>query len=189
MSGDLGLDARRASERRRIQEMDAVTLEARVERTIMSRVHPVIPNHWFAPASSQCRQLFIDGHYYGCIALCQAVAEGIAKFLCQKNSIRTKGSQRKRCDLLTKRRVLSPLAGRVLMNIHGTDRNAIHHLNEDIDRDAETLAKRAEGCVDSLYLIESAVFAFKMAAGGKIELQEAKYWLCEGEMTSVFLRL
>ena len=61
------------------------TLSSRVERYLKVKPHGIVPLTEFAPVSAECTLLFRDGHFYGSIALSQAVAEAIAKFLCQKN--------------------------------------------------------------------------------------------------------
>ena len=73
------------------QEFDQ-TLSARVERYLKVRPHGIIPLTEFAPVSAECALLFRDGHFYGSIALSQAVAEAIVKFLCQKNGWKPKKS-------------------------------------------------------------------------------------------------
>ena len=62
-------------------------LPARIDRYAKSRVHPVIPDGYFAAASSECRKLFVDGNFYGCITLAQAVAEGLARFVAEKSGM------------------------------------------------------------------------------------------------------
>jgi hypothetical protein len=67
------------------QEMEQ-TLSVRTERYFKVKPHDIIPYTPFAPASAECPLLFRDGHFYSCIALVQAVAEAIARFMCEKNS-------------------------------------------------------------------------------------------------------
>jgi hypothetical protein len=43
--------------------------------------HPIIGNHYFAQASSECQLTFEHGCYFACIALCQSVAEAYARFM------------------------------------------------------------------------------------------------------------
>jgi hypothetical protein len=52
-----------------LKRHDEVRLSGRAERAARTEVHGVIPNHFFSAASSECRDAFIDGHYYGCISL------------------------------------------------------------------------------------------------------------------------
>jgi len=66
------------------QELEQ-TLSSRVQRYLKVKPHGIVPYTQFAPVSAECALLFRDGHFYGCIALSQAVAEAIVRFLCQKN--------------------------------------------------------------------------------------------------------
>ena len=66
------------------QEFDQ-TLSERAIRYLEVKPYGIIPNTKFAAASSECSLLFRDDHFYGCIALVQAVAEALVRFLCQKN--------------------------------------------------------------------------------------------------------
>ena len=52
------------------------TLSSRVDRYLKIKPHGIIPLTEFAPVSAECALLFRDGHFYGSIALAQAVAEG-----------------------------------------------------------------------------------------------------------------
>ena len=62
------------------------TIKDRIRRYLSVKPHGIIPNAKFAVASSECSLLFRDGHFYGCIALSQAVAEALVKYICEKNS-------------------------------------------------------------------------------------------------------
>jgi hypothetical protein len=68
------------------------TLGSRVNRYLKVKPHGIIPLTEFASVSAECALLFRDGHFYGAIALSQAVAEAVAKFLCQKNGWKPKKS-------------------------------------------------------------------------------------------------
>tara|TARA_B100000315_G_C14401590_1_gene506723 strand:+ start:364 stop:645 length:282 start_codon:yes stop_codon:yes gene_type:complete len=58
------------------------TLPERVERYLQIKPHGIIPNAPFAAPSSECSLLFRVGHFYACIALAQAVAEAIVRYMC-----------------------------------------------------------------------------------------------------------
>jgi len=66
------------------------TLSSRVQRYLKVKPHGIVPYTKFASVSAECALLFRDGHFYGCIALSQAVAEAIVRFLCQKNGWKPK---------------------------------------------------------------------------------------------------
>ena len=58
------------------------TLPERVERYLQIKPHGIIPNAPFVAPSSECSLLFRVGHFYACIALAQAVAEAIVRYMC-----------------------------------------------------------------------------------------------------------
>ncbi|MFZ0957012.1 MAG: hypothetical protein WAN60_11770, partial [Candidatus Sulfotelmatobacter sp.] len=64
--------------RQQIQKDDEGRFEQRVARAQRVNVHRIIPHVWFDAASTECRDLFRDGHFYGCVCLSQSVAEGLA---------------------------------------------------------------------------------------------------------------
>ena len=83
------------------------TLSSRVHRYLKVKPHGIVPLTEFAPVSSECTLLFRDGHFYGCIALSQAVAEAIAKFLCQKNDWKPKKNFEENITKLQTRQFIS----------------------------------------------------------------------------------
>jgi len=165
------------------------------QRKTRVRIHKFIPGEFFSAASSECRKLFIDGHFYGCITLAQAVAEGIAKFLAEKNSLPDKFSQNvfgisqpTRAAELQKTGVISNTAAAAFGRID-EDRNDFHHLNKDIEQDYFRLQAKAEGCVNALYDIESEVFAFRLGKDGGFEFKNPEYWPPAGPgMSKIFIR-
>ncbi|TSA11109.1 MAG: hypothetical protein D4R73_04465 [Deltaproteobacteria bacterium] len=64
------------------------TLSDRVDRYLEVKPHEIVPYTHFSAVSAECALLFRDGHFYGCIALTQAVAEALVEFLCSKNSVK-----------------------------------------------------------------------------------------------------
>jgi hypothetical protein len=55
--------------REQLDRHDEARREERAARAARTSVHGVIPAQFFAAASSECRNVFIDGHYYACISL------------------------------------------------------------------------------------------------------------------------
>jgi hypothetical protein len=174
--------------RDQLASRDAARADDRFRRQQASRVHQVIPSHWFAPASSECRALYVDGHFYGCISLSQAVAEGLSKFLAEHHGVSHRQAQGLRVAALLAAEAISSDAARAFQAIEGTDRNAIHHLNREIPRDAAMLEARAAECVESLYVIESEIFAFTVQ-GTAIAPRHPQYWTIEGGMGQAYLRI
>jgi hypothetical protein len=162
-------------------------IDNRVKRGLRTSVHPVIPYHYFSLASSECRDLFIDGRFYGCISLCQAMVEALIRFLCKTKRIAS-GDVRARISKLFKNGVISLQCRDACKMVHANDRNTYHHLNEDIETDYEVLMKRAEECVNALFQIESEVFAYTLQEG-KIVPKHPEYWPLTGPNTgAVFIR-
>ncbi len=63
----------RHMERMRLAEMMrqdlAATIDARIDRYLSVEHHSIIPLTSFAGASSECIDLFRDGHFYGAVSL------------------------------------------------------------------------------------------------------------------------
>jgi hypothetical protein len=168
---------------------DEVRGAARLRRQRTSGVHPLIPSHWFAPASSECREMYVDGHFYGCISLSQSVGEGLSKFLAEHHNVPPHGQHRQRVARLLAARAVSPVAADAFRRIEGKDRNHIHHLNKEVPRDAAVLEARAAECVQDLLAIEAEVFAFTPDVGGAIRPLRPQYWAVDGKLGPVFIRL
>ena len=101
--------------------------------------------------------MFIDGHFFGCITLTQSVAEGIARFVLSKNAhviVKDPSDHEAVINALQKDRsrpVVSPEAFAAFQRIRcprkrKEDRNAYHHLTEEIELDYGRRETRAEQC-------------------------------------------
>lgn len=183
--------------RQQIQKDDESKFEQKVARAQRAKVHRIIPHVWFDVASTECRDLFRDGHFYGCICLSQSVAEGLAKFVLEVHHA-TVGKQKRPIELCEKPATGKPLID-MLKNlkrglyhgqpwsvlsekclkafdcIEGGDRDDFHHLNKRIITHFAKLEERAEECVTALYDIESELFAFEFTDGA-ITPYQREYW-------------
>lgn len=172
-----------------LKQLDESRLVGRSERAAGTKVHGIISNHFFSAASSECRDVFIDGHYYGCISLAQAVAEGLARFLGDLHQVGAKNDPARRVHMLQAKGAITKPTLDAFLRIWGNDRNTFHHVNPDIPTGHTELESRAEECVNCLFKIESEVFAFDIA-DGKIVPKNPEYWLkSDPEHLEVFLRL
>ena len=172
-----------------LKQLDEARQAGRAERAARTEVHGVIPNQFFAAASSECRDLFIDGHYYGCISLAQAVAEGLSSYLGRLHHAGAKKDPQQRVRRLQANGDISSGAMEAFLRIWGNDRNTFHHLNEDIPTDYNELVRRGESCVQALLAIESELFAFGISEG-RIVPTHPIYWpKSDPEHVDVFLRL
>lgn len=171
-----------------LQRIDDARRAGRLERVARTRVHELIPYHFFSPASSECRDAFIDGHYYACVSLAQAVAEGLARFLNGFHRVGAKNDPQKMAFRLKKAGAISDAALNAFLRIWGNDRNTFHHVNTDIPTDGAELERRAEECIHSLYEIESELFAYTSNEGRIIPKNDAYWPKVDQEHLQVFLR-
>jgi len=163
-------------------------IEQRVDRYIEASHHGMIPHHHFAPASAECISLYTDGYFYSTVMVAQSVAEGISRFIAERNGIEfdKKMSGPRILDLLIEKRVISKeyrdAFGRLWER-----RNDVHHMKPTVDDiPFPDLAKRS---IQDLAAIEQEVFAFTLSAG-KIVPANPKYWDIRADGTAaVFLRL
>jgi hypothetical protein len=193
--------------RKQLCARDEETIEQRIARVQRVKVQRVIPLEWFSTASTECRDMFIDGHFYGCICLAQSVGEGIGKFVLEvhregigkqqwpvKNAKGVKGKKLLKTLKGLKRGtrnghpmcVLTDKCLDAFTRIEGNDRNDFHHLNRNIPIDLAALEQRAEECVTALYDIESELFGCEF--GASLTPNQRQYWRDAEKYTKVFLR-
>jgi hypothetical protein len=186
--------------RQQIREDDEGKFEQRVARVLRLSSHRIIPHVWFDAASTECRDLFRDGHFYGCICLSQSVAEGLGKFILEVHHSTARNPKGKRLiRLLTNLKggtynghpmsVLGDECLRAFTCIEGGDRNDFHHLNKNVITDLQELEKRAEACVMALCRIESELFGFEVSNAGILTPYRREYWPDAGKQYGqVYLR-
>lgn len=177
----------KATEDSLIQESEQ-TLSSRLHRYLKVKPHGIIPYTEFAPVSAECTILFRDGHFYGCIALSQAVAEGIVRFLCQKNSWNPKKHFKDNIAKLETRKFITNDLKEKFLKLWER-RDDYHHLNSTIEKDRQKLESLAYKKVSLLKEIESEVFKFSVV-DGKLVPKNMKYWDLQPNGTvPVFLEL
>jgi dihydroneopterin aldolase len=88
------------------QEFEA-DIKERVKWYLQIKPHGIIAATHFAAVSAKCSFLFRDGHYYGCVALTQAVAEALVRFKCEKNLFRPGKDFEKNVERLASRGFIS----------------------------------------------------------------------------------
>jgi len=150
------------------------TLQDRVTRYLQVRQHWIMPGTHFAAPSAECTLLFRDGHFYGCIALTQAVAEALVKFLCEKNRWKPDNKFENNVNKLFKRKFISPELKDALEKIWD-NRDDYHHLNKNIAKDRYELENIAREKIRLLSEVEREVFACDVI-DGKIRPRKTKYW-------------
>lgn len=163
------------------------TLPERVERYLQVEPHGIIPNAPFAAPSSECSLLFRDGHFYACIALVQAVAEAIVKYMCDIDFKKHDKVFEKNVEKLHTRKLIDDKLRESLLKVWDK-RDDYHHLNSNVKSDRQTLENLAKEKACLLVEVESQIFEFSVA-NGRITPKYPKYWKISGGQAEVFLRL
>jgi len=190
MSDTIQSDTKKAFEKAQIkdtlEQMFTLTLDQRVNRSIESKPHGIIPNSHFAAVSAEAHELYRDGHFYGTISLTQAVAEALIRFLCQKNGWSPHQDYKKNIKQLKTRDKISLELATLFIKIW-KGRNNYHHLNPGIEQDRQKLELLAKEKLTCLKNIEKELFAFTVNKG-KLIPKYLNYWDQENGAVKVFLR-
>ncbi len=171
-----------------IKQEFELTLEERVERYLQVKPHKIIPNAPFAAVSAECSLLFRDGHFYACIALVQAVAEAIVRYICDINFNKHYRVFEKNVEKLHIRKSIDDKLQEALLEIWSR-RDDYHHLNYNVKSDRQTLQELAKQKACLLVEVESEIFGFSFGNDGSIIPKYPKYWKISGNRAEVFLRL
>ena len=162
-----------------------------------NEVHGITPMHHFAKASSECIGLYQDGYLIGAVMVSQAVAEGIWRFVLERNQIQPKklkvgGGKNKNLPtiaaVLVGRKIISTECADAFVRIWRSFRNDVHHMNPKIS--TVNFPEVAKQNMDDLAAIERELFAVTSGEdAGKIVLVQPRYWdIREDGTTSGFLR-
>jgi len=178
----------RAQATNSIEEEFERTLSERVERYLQVKPHEIIPHAPFAVPSTECSLLFRDGHFYACIALVQAVAEAIVRYVCDIDFGRHGKVFEKNVAKLHTRRFIDDELREALLRIW-KKRDAYHHLNSNVKSDRATLEKLAKEKARLLVEVESKIFRFSFGNDGSIIPKYPKYWNIRDNKADIYLRL
>lgn len=154
------------------------SINDRISRYLELDFIQVVPNTHFAPITIECILLYRDGYFFACIALCQAVAEALLRFMCERNGRGSKGFVK----FATNIRNFRELKDKIHLDWIETleriweNRNDYHHLNPDVPTQKEKLIEIAKDKIVALLDVESKVFAFKWVDGA-IKRTHPEYWL------------
>ena len=149
-------------------------LAASISRAKKMNTAPIIPVHYFTPSLVEIRDMFIDGYFIGVISLSQSVAEGLSRFLCERNSLRSPARHLKRIENLSSGGKITAETKDAFEAIH-QGRNDFHHTNKNIETDRSKLAVKAELNVGHLFQIEKEIFDHTIS-NGKLVVTNAQYW-------------
>jgi len=165
------------------------TISDRITRYLELDFIKVTPNTHFASISAECILLYRDGYFFACIALCQAIAEALVRFMCEGSKFGASISQdfEENVEKLRKRNI-KPDCSKLLKEIW-EGRDDYHHLNPKVPTERNKLQAIAKSKIIALHNVESEVFAFEWI-GGAIKPKYPKYWpqTQNGSYLNVFLR-
>jgi len=171
----------------RLQQDFLASIDDRISRYLELDFGQVVPNTHFAPITIECILLYRDGYFFACIALCQAVAEALLRFMCERNDIRNKGFETNIRNLSKLKDNIHPDWIKMLKRVW-KNRNDYHHLNPDVPTEEEKLKEIAKDKIVSLLDVESKVFAFEWV-DGRIKRTYPEYWLeNDGGLLNSYLR-
>ena len=156
------------------------TLGERVDRFLKVRPHDVVPYTHFSAALAECTFLYINGYFYGCIALVQAVTEALVRFLCHRNSFKPKKDFEKNVEKLFTRNLISIELKQIFLKIW-EERDDYHHLNPNIETDRKALEELAKEKVLFLIEAEKQIFQYEVV-DGEIVPKYPKYWETKGDI-------
>jgi hypothetical protein len=162
------------------------SIEDRVERYLEVAHQGVIPNHHFAPASSECIDLYRDGYVVSAVVVSQAVTEGVWRFVLERNQIQYERDRESQADALVQSDVISADCAAAFGRIWRSFRNDVHHMNPSVA--AVPFRELARRNMIDLAVIEREIFAVTFNEGNLVPVQR-RYWDLRADgTTSAFLR-
>jgi hypothetical protein len=182
----------KAIKRRQLEEdMQAefsATIHERISRYQELDFIKLTPNTHFAFVSVECINLYRDGYFLACIALCQAVAEAIVRLMCERSKFNSISQDYEVNIENLRKRSIEPDCNALFKEIW-QDRNSYHHLNPTVPNERNKLRDIAKAKIIALHKIESKVFEFNFTNDGAISPTYPKYWdFNEDGMLNVYLR-
>ena len=176
--------------KRRMRAALEQTIEIRVERYLEVAHQGFIPDHHFAAASSECIDVYRDGHLISAVMVSQAVNEGIWRFVLERNQIQV-GDGKKIdwpaiAEELVERKIISTECADAFGRIWRSFRNDVHHMNPSVS--AVPFRELARRNMVDLAAIEKEIFAVTFSNGKLVPVQP-RYWDLQADgTTSAFLR-
>lgn len=164
------------------------SIKDRVKRYMQAKPHSIVAATHFASVSAESTLLYRDGHYYGCIALTQAVAEALVRFMCERNSFKPKKEFEKNLEKLETRGFITSEMKTSFLKIW-ENRDDYHHLNVQIKTNKHELERIALEKIRILTNIEKKVFDYTIENGIAIKQKNMKYWDVAGDYTQAFLKI
>jgi len=175
-----------------IAEFNA-SVNERVDRYLEIGHQWIIGNHHFAAASSECINLYRDGHFIAAVMVSHAINEGIIVFVADRVKLprnKSGGGAKSIEDLiadLEQNGTISKTCADASRSIYESYRNDVHHMNPKVGSiDFPVLAREN---LKRLAIIESEIFGVDIVEG-KLNPHHPVFWDLNSDGTvSVFLRL
>lgn len=164
------------------------TVEQRADRYLAVNHQNIVAGHHFAAACAECLDIYRDGHFFSTVMVSQAVAEGICRFVLERNGRAGEAGDRPTvAERLVADRLISQTCSDALVRIWQSFRNDVHHMNPKVAViPFPELAKRNIG---DLATIEREIFAYRVN-DGKLSPVQPRCWDVQSDGTvPVFLRL
>ena len=173
------------------------TIEIRVDRYLEVAHQGFIGDHHFAEASSECLNLYRDGYMFSTVMVSQAVAEGIWRFVLERNQIQPKklkvrgGKKKNRKTIaaeLVKQNIITTECAEAFCRILDSFRNEVHHMDPKVS--TVNFPEVAKQHMDDLTAIEGELFEVTLSEDpGKLVLAHPRYWDLQADgTTSAFFR-
>lgn len=181
------------AERRRIE--DSIknevlrTLSDRAERFLQVRGTALIPDGPFAAPSVECAEQFRDGHYFGCIALTQAVMEAVIRHVWQiklKKKPNQEGSFEKNLEALHKKKFIGD-QWKTKLDQMWHERHSFHHLRPSVEADQRKLEEVARNTLTLLNDVEREFFSFTLRERMVVP-DHPEYWSIKEGESMAFMR-
>ncbi len=169
-----------------LKQFSLATIDERISRYQELDFIKITPNTHFASVSSECILLYRDAYFLACIALCQAVAEAIARLMCKKSKFTSISNDYEKNNENLHKRKIEPDCHELFKEIW-EGRNDYHHLNPQIPTEKTKLQSIAKTKIVTLHKIESRVFEFKIQDGA-ILTRYPQYWDIVNGRINAFLR-
>ena len=168
-------------------------IDAKIDRYLEIEHQWIIGEHHFAPASSECIELYRDGYFIGTVMMSHAINEGIIKFVAERNNI---DRQKSANTAKTIEELIFELHVNKLISKNCTDaslaiwksyRNDIHHMTPSVSD--IPFQKLAQLNIKRLSTIENEIFGHDIKNGALVPHQP-KYWDINADgMIAAWLRL
>ena len=163
------------------------TIDERVNRYLEVSHQGIIPNHHFAAASTECLYLYRDGYFLSTVMVTQSVAEGVFRFVVERNRLTQDCQQPDMAKRLVAKGIITQGCAEAFTRIWSSFRNDVHHMNPKVV--TVPFADLAKKNIAHLATIEREVFAFQVN-NAKLVPVRPQYWDLQPDGTvPAYLRL